>query len=451
VFTRLLVSVSLFLAAQPGDPDHAWKFDVIRHKNGAVFRGLILGETPAAVRFQIVRRQPGRPTVLLNTTFSRAEIDTVERLPDAERERLKERLRDLDPIGQTEKERMEQLVLEPIPWSARPDAGRRYRSDHFVLESDAAELVVRRAAVRLEQIYAGYERYLPPRSAGQVTTVLLFQSRAGYEARLRAEGLRFVNLACFDPATNRVLCASDLEQLGERLDAVRRRHQQLRTDLDKQEAALMKLYRGRELMRHLEPIRDTRKRVDAADRQNEGIFDQATQRLFAILYHEAFHAYLAGWVYPAPRPELPRWLNEGLAQIFETAFLEAGELRVGHADRDRLQRVKEAVRGNGLVSLDRLLRSGPNDFLAAHAADKAVTDQYYLTAWALAFHLTFERRLLGSAVLDGYLAALANGTDPDVAFAAVVGQPLPVFEREFRRYLLQLQPDGTVDPRLTDK
>ena len=41
---------------------------------------------------------------------------------------------------------------------------------------------------------------------------------------------------------------------------------------------------------------------------------------------------------------MPRWLNEGLAQIFETAIIEAGELRVGHADAERLARVKEEIR-----------------------------------------------------------------------------------------------------------
>jgi hypothetical protein len=453
---RLGAGVGLFLAAgllaaQTGTPAEGWKFDVLRLKNGAVFRGLILEDTPAGVRFQNVRQQPGRPTVLFCTTFTRAEIDAVERLPADERDRLKARLRDLDTTGQAEEQRMEQLELEPIAWQGKPGAARRYSSDQFVLESDAAETVVRRAAVRLEQIYAAYARYLPPRGAGRPTTVLLFQSRAGYEARLKAEGLGFVNLACYDPAANRVLCASDLELLGGRLEEIRQRHRQLRADLDKQESALAKLYRGRELTRHLETIRATRKRLDTADRQNEGTFDQATRQLFAVLYHEAFHAYLAGWVYPPPQPEPPRWLNEGLAQIFETAFVEAGELRVGHADRDRLLRVKEAVRANTLVPLGRLLRSAPRDFLAAHAADRAATDQHYLTAWALAFQLTFERRLLGNAALDSYLAALARGADPEDAFATLVGQPLPAYEHDFHRYLSQLQPDGTVDTRRPDK
>jgi hypothetical protein len=456
--SRLAGGVALLLAglacaAEPAGSASGWKFDLIRLRSGAVFRGLILEETPLAVRFQDIRQRPGKPTVpLFATTFTRAEIAAIERLTDAEREQLRAKLRELDPTGQAEKHRMERLELEPMDWGGKPGAGWRYRSDRFVLESDAPEEVVRRAAVRLEQIDAAYARYLPPRGAGgPPTTIVLFQSRAEYEARLRADGRQFVNLAFYDPAARRILCASDLEQLGQDLGRVRQQHHHLRCELDKQEAALKKLYRGKELTRLLQPISTTRQRIEVADRQNEGVFDQATQRLFAVLYHEAFHAYLAGFVYPPPRPEPPRWLNEGLAQIFETAVVEAGELRVGHADRDRLARAQAAARKGGLVRLARLLRSGPRDFLAAHAADRAAADASYLTSWALAFHLAFERRLLGSRALDDYLAALARGDDPEGAFAALVGQPLPAFEAAFLQYLLRLQPDGTAAGPLADK
>ena len=281
-------------------------------------------------------------------------------------------------------------------------------------------------------------------SSPSSTVIELFQSRTGYEARLKSLGRQFVNVACYDPAANRILCYSDLERLGADLDRVRREHQKLRADLDKQEKELARLYRGSELGRMLAPIRDTRKKLDAADRQNEGLFDESTRRLFAVLGHEAFHAYLASVVYPSPVAGPPRWLNEGLAQIFETAVVEAGELRVGHADRDRLARAKEAVRKKELVPLARLLRSAAQDFLAAHAADRAATDVHYLTAWAVAFHLTFERRLLGTTFLDRYLQALAHGADPEVAFAELVGQSIPAYEAALHRYLLQLQPDGTL-------
>jgi hypothetical protein len=459
-----IVAVAAILTAEAHAADADWKFEKVQLTNGAVLRGLVLDETPTGVRFQNVRRQPGRPTVIITVTLTRGEIAAIDRLPAAERERLKSRLKELEEAGPAEKAREEQLGLQRIEFDGRP-IGWRYRSDLFMLESDASEWVVRQAAGRLEQVYAAYGRYLPTRgqkrtdaapvavdgepegeTLGPVapTVIELFQSRAGYEARLKSLSLKFVNVACYDRASNRILCFSDLERLGLEFDRVRREHQKLRTELDKQEKEFWRLYRGAERDRMLTPIRDTRKQLDVADRKNEGLFDESTRRLFAVLGHEAFHAYLASVVYPLPAARPPLWLDEGLAQIFETAVVEAGELRVGHADRDRLARVKEAVRKKELVPLARLLRSNSKDFLAAHEGERTETDVHYLTAWAVAFHLTFERRLLGTTFLDRYIQSIGRGADPETAFAELVGQPVAAYEAALHRYLLQLQPDGTL-------
>src|SRR5437667_4908190 len=81
------VFIAIQFAARADEPG-AWKFDQVRLKNGNVFRGLILEETPAFVRFQDVRQRPGRPTVLFYTTFARSEIDSINALEDAERAQL---------------------------------------------------------------------------------------------------------------------------------------------------------------------------------------------------------------------------------------------------------------------------------------------------------------------------------------------------------------------------
>src|SRR5262245_51515702 len=146
----LLAALSV---AADGDksPSEAWKFDIIHLKNGRVFRGLILEETPAGVRFQDVRQRAGKTTSLLDTlTFARAEIAGIDRLSDADRAILKGRIEELGASGRGQQERLEQLELESIAWDGRPDAGRRYRSEFFTLESDAPEGIVRATALRLD-------------------------------------------------------------------------------------------------------------------------------------------------------------------------------------------------------------------------------------------------------------------------------------------------------------
>ena len=437
--------------AWAGEPPKstAWPLETIYLKNGGVLRGLVIEDTPRHVRLHYVRQPPGRPTVVLTATINKSEVRRIELLDAAGRQQLQERLQSLDPTGQIEKQRMEELALERTDWQGQPNQGWKYEAEEFTLYSNAAEEIVRRAAVRLDQIYTAYSRFFPPRhKAATPTQILLVSTVEEYRAILNQAGPVLKNPALYDPSSNRIICGSDLRRMGAELDVIRRTHQQQRAELSAQKAAYLRLYKGnkRELDAHLARIAADRQRIDEADRRNEQLFDRATQQLFATLYHEAFHAYVANYVYPPNRPpgELPRWLNEGLAQVFETAIVEAGELRVGHADRDRLAQVRELLRQGKLVSVAELLKSNRGQFVVTHAGDRPGSDRYYLASWAVAFYLTFERGLIGTPALDRFVQAVTEGGDPLAAFAGLIGQPLEAFERDLTRYLQSLQPDGSV-------
>src|SRR5262245_17624459 len=90
------------LAADPVGAGPAWKLDEIVLKNGGTARGLILQETDQGIRFQVVRRLPGRPTVTLTTSYLTREVLTVRRLSDADRAALREKVAELDQTGEGE-------------------------------------------------------------------------------------------------------------------------------------------------------------------------------------------------------------------------------------------------------------------------------------------------------------------------------------------------------------
>lgn len=456
-------------AAAAADPPGLapWPFDELTLTNGGAFHGLLIDDLPQGVRFQVVRRAPGRPTVTLTLWFDRAEVAGVKKLSDADRAVLREKLASLDRDGSGERARMDALELEPADWPGRPRAAKRYASDQFVLISGAADEVTRRAAVRLEQIYTAFTRLLPPRvAAGERTTVYLAGTADDYRALLGPTAGPVLNPAVYDPAGRRILCGSDLRRLGDELAAARLGHTQQLAGIARYEADIRQLYKGAraDRERFLAAAADQRKRVWAAERANDRAFDAATARLFALLYHEAFHAYTRTFVYP-PLPatdvragrgtgELPRWLNEGLAQMFETAVIEAGELQVGLADKGRVEKVRLLLAGKplvpggatGLVPLPDLLRTGKDAFLAAHRADQAESDRAYLTAWGVAAYLAFDRALIGTKAFDAYLVEANGGADPVAAFEALVGQDVPAFEVALRAYLDRLLPDGTLRP-----
>lgn len=459
-FVLLALVACAAAGAQPPVGFSNWKFDELKLTNGAKFQGMILAEHSDGIDFRTVMRLPGRPTVTLTTYFPKGEVADVKRLTRDERRALKEKLDELDPNGEGERKRMESLELVAAEWPDKPAGARRYESEYFALVCTGSEELTRRSAARLEQMYTAFAHVLPPTvKNARPTTLMLATDAREYRALLRARGAGDVlNPAVFDPRTNHVLCGSDLTPLGSELQAAQVHHAEQLAGLDRYEASLRKLYKGEELQRHLKGIAAERKRVFAADAGNGAKFDEATARLFALLYHEAFHAYVSAFVYPPLPPEkvragagtgeLPRWLNEGLAQMFETAVVEAGEMRADHPDGERLQRAKDWLKGkNGgkLVPLGDLLVVGRDAFLASHADQKAASDRAYLSSWALAYYLTFERRVIGTPAFRKYLVAVNGGGDPKAAFADLVGTDLPTFEKAWHSYLLRLRPNGTVE------
>lgn len=461
-FAALLILTVASAPAQPPSASGNWPFDVLVHRGGTTFQGLIVEETADGVTFRLVKRPPGRPTVTLTTFFTKEETKDLKRLADADRATLRERLAELDAASNGPRDGA--ISLEAADWLGRKGGAKRYEGEQFILVSSAPDEITRRAAGRLEQIFTAFARVLPPRhAAARPTRVDLAGTPTDYRDLLKAIDVTAVNAAVFLPADRRIVCGSDLTRLGEELYRVAVHHQQQLATADKTEKELRDLYKTSkpDLERFLAALKKEREKVKAAERANEAAFDRATRRLFAVLFHEAFHSYVMGAVYP-PMPaadvkagkgtgELPRWLNEGLAQLFEDPVIEAGELRVGHADPDRLKRVQDALTGKaggpdagGLIPLADLIRAGRESFVAAHAGQKQASDRTYLTAWAVAHYLTFEVRAVGTKEFDDYLTAVNTGTDPAQAFATLVKRDLPTFERDLHGFLKKLQPDGTV-------
>jgi len=455
----VLLLVAGAAAGQPPGAAPAWPFDELVLVNGAKYQGLLLDDGPRDVRFQSVKRKPGKPTFTLTFKVPRSEVASLRKLNDADRATLRERIAELDQDGSGERQRISEIELVPATWLDEPDKGKAYRSEYFTLISDAPEEVIRRAAVRLELIFTAYTRFLPPTILeARPTVIQLAPDTGSYKLLLAPLGhTDLLNPAVYDPRANLIVCGSDLRRLGKDLDDARFHHAQQIANLDRYAASVRKLYKEPELKRHLDPIHRDRALVYATDRKNGEKFDLAASRLFHVLYHEAFHAYAGTFVYPPLKPnqvkdgkgtgELPRWLNEGLAQLFETAVVEAGELRAEHADKARLEKVKDAIRGRNnlrLVPLADLLHAGRDAFVTKHADEAAAADRAYLTCWAAAHYLTFERRLVGTEKFRKYLIEVNGGGDPRAAFETLVGQPLTVFEREWHAFLLKLQPDGTV-------
>jgi hypothetical protein len=272
------------------------------------------------------------------------------------------------------------------------------------------------------------------------TTIVIFRSREEMQLQTKRSGFNLLNPAFFDPERNEIYCACDLEKLGTELDAAKKQNQDLLKKINDTEAALKKQFKGALPKDRREEIEQARGTITLTNQHNAERLKTAKIKFYQMLYHEAFHAYLANFVYPPTEYEIPRWLNEGLAQIFEGAIIDGDELMVVRPDPKRLSDAKKCE----LVPLEDLLRAEPRKFLAFHESDNADSDRHYLTSWWLAYYLMFEVKKLGTGELNQYGRSLKSGSDPVVAFNALVGQQLPEFERNLHADLQNLQPNGMV-------
>ena len=168
-------------------------------------------------------------------------------------------------------------------------------------------------------------------------------------------------------------------------------------------------------------------------------FSSRRRPIVRRIYHETFHAYLENYVFPHATCDMPRWLNEGLAVMFEGGILEGDTLRVDAPNAAALKRLKADLSGPEPLGLEKLLATGGADFLQLHGADAAASDRLYAYAWGLAYYLAFEKRLLSDPALAEYVAPAAKRLAPVPRFERLVKTPRNEFERQWRAYVLALR------------
>jgi hypothetical protein len=177
-------------------------------------------------------------------------------------------------------------------------------------------------------------------------------------------------------------------------------------------------------------------RIEAAQRQNQAEWSQATQTLFARLGHEAFHAYLENYLCPQSAAQMPRWLNEGLAQLFEDGQVEGSVMRIDAPGKQRIAALAADLESASPLSLVDILNADGDKYLAGHRQLAAKADRHYLYAWGLAHYLAFNLNLLNTPELERYM--LGADDFPEERFEKLVGMKMAEFEQRWRDEMISL-------------
>ncbi len=453
-------------AGAPGLAPAAWRLETVRLHDGRRLEGLVVspdtGDPTAAVEFVQIIEPRGRPRELITwPPLAAARVAVVERLPAAEHAELAGRVAELR--GRASRRHAAETAVALT--RADEDAPWRYAGAWCTVESTADPRLTRQAIVHLEQVFAALEALVPPATAPDPTAlaVVLCGTAAEYRRLRESLAVRAEHPAFYVPARGLLVAGSDMpavveqEQaagdslaLAERrlLDRDRTFADDLRRLAGDLEGQGMPAAKRAEIVQ-LARTRWQRERdgwlaeITAARRDNLARVAEAKEQFFARLTHEAWHAYADRRLAPRASRPLPGWLDEGLAQVFETAPLEAGEMRLDTPDPVRLKMLQELLDRSAPPALAGLVRSGPELFLVGHGTGRRESRDRYLLAWGLALDLAILDPVLSREALERLCTAPGStdtasreaAEDPGADFERLVGMPLERFEEAWRRRL----------------
>jgi hypothetical protein len=150
--------------------------------------------------------------------------------------------------------------------------------------------------------------------------------------------------------------------------------------------------------------------------------------LWQVLAHEGFHQFL-GYELGL---EVPMWLNEGMAQYFETSYISNGRLHTGLISQSKLRLAQNLCRAGQAPPVSELLQMDRATFYA----NAQVT---YPMSWALVYYLmTRDGASYNNSRFRHYLQDLKFNFNDIASFQRRFGRDSSQWESDFQRYILRL-------------
>jgi TonB family protein len=147
---------------------------------------------------------------------------------------------------------------------------------------------------------------------------------------------------------------------------------------------------------------------------------------YQTIYHEYYHTISVPYV-----PNLPAWLSEGLAEFYGHTEISENDVRMGEADAVSLQE----LRNNTFIPLDVLFKV---DQSSPYYNESNKTSIFYGESWVLVHYLLIGDRMAHRPMLDAYLNALGQGSDPVEAAKMAFGD-LHKLQSDLQTYIQSRQ------------
>lgn len=179
---------------------------------------------------------------------------------------------------------------------------------------------------------------------------------------------------------------------------------------------------------------------------------QGRDGLRRTLQHEAFHQFAHNCI----SPNMPVWLNEGLAQVFEEGIFSGDRFSLGQVPPRRVRQLQYDLTHRQLADFAQFMGIS-NDLWSTHLADNAAAGAtQYNQAWAMVhFLINAPEPRTGApkyrARLVRMLDLLHQGRSADDAFTDAFSNNVEGFQARFMEYAQNIQatPDATMMERQT--
>ena len=143
---------------------------------------------------------------------------------------------------------------------------------------------------------------------------------------------------------------------------------------------------------------------------------------YATAFHEYVHLHVKDNI-----PDAPLWLNEGLAELYESLQFSGGDALIGAPHYGYLY----LLRSLEILPLKTLFTIGTD---SPHYNERDKAGIFYGESWALVHYLMLGDRARQDQFRQ-FLQRIAQGDDAKKAIEAAYGTTLDVIEEEFRSYL----------------
>jgi uncharacterized protein DUF1570 len=170
-------------------------------------------------------------------------------------------------------------------------------------------------------------------------------------------------------------------------------------------------------------------KTDASGKRCFDLVVYQSPSLWSTLAHEGFHQFLD---YELGH-KIPVWLNEGMAQYFETSFYTGSTFHVGQVSRSKLVMAQILIHGGKAPLLKQIVRWTPNEFY-----DNA--EVAYPMSWAFVYYmLKSDHDPTVALEFHRYLQAVRSGGDDFKTAQETMARDSARWQADFEDYILHLE------------